>query len=147
MKINQATVPTAADVLAKFTPGVREVQFRGLDIQQVNDAFLSKANNPLVDIGNRLTDGQKVDFWAGSERFTVKREHGQIRVNIDGVRLDTKARKDLAAAFSGPGRFEVRGVDPVTGNRFRVEILNGVLKRDEVEADPGQRSERPRGER
>jgi len=137
VKINQATVPTAADVLAKFTPGVREVQFRGLDIQQVNDAFLSKANNPLVDIGNRLTDGQKVDFWAGSERFTVKREDGQVRVSIDGVQLDVKARQNLA-------RFEARGIDPTTGTQFRVEIRDGVLKKNEVEAAPGQRGERPR---
>ena len=147
VKINQATVPTAADVLAKFTPGVREVQFRGLDTQQVNDAFLSKANNPLVDIGNRLTDGQKVDFWAGSERFTVKREDGQVRVSIDGVQLDAKARQDLAGTFSNLARFEARGIDPTTGTQFRVEIRDGVLKKNEVEAAPGQRGERPRRER
>src|SRR5207245_6871884 len=132
------------DVLAKFTAGVREVQFRRLDIQQVNDALLSKANIPLVDIGNRLTDGQKVDFWAGSERFTVKREDGQVRVSIDGVQLDAKARQDLAAAFSHLGRFEAGGIDPTTGSRFRVEIRDGVLKKNEDE-EPRQGSERLRG--
>src|SRR5437879_1251821 len=71
VQINQATVPTVADVLAKFTPGVREAQFRGLDAQRANNAFLSTANNVLEDIGNRLTDGQEVDFWAGAARFTV----------------------------------------------------------------------------
>jgi len=134
-------------VLVKFTPGIWEVEFRGLNTQQANDAFLSKTNNVLVSIANRLADGQKVDFQAGSERFTVKREDGQVRVRIDGVQLDAKARQDLAAAFSHLGRFEARGVDPTTGNRFRVEIRDGVLKKNEVEAAPGQRGERPRRER
>ena len=145
VKIHQATVPTAADVAAKFTPGIQGVEFRGLPTQQANDAFLSKTNNVLVSIANRLTDGQKVDFRAGSEQFTVKREGGQVRVSIDGVQLDAKARQDLAAAFSHLGRFEARGIDPTTGSRFRVEIRDGVIKKNEVEAEPGQRSERPRG--
>ncbi|HMC82509.1 MAG TPA: hypothetical protein VKL61_04685 [Candidatus Polarisedimenticolia bacterium] len=122
VQVNQATVPTAADVLARFTPGIREVEFRGLNTQQANDAFLSRANNVLVEIGNRLTDGQKVDFRAGSERFAVKREDGQVRVRIEGVRLDANARENLVAAFSNVGRFEVQGVDPTTGNQFQVEI-------------------------
>ncbi len=88
-----------------------------------------------------------VDFWAGSERFTVKREDGQVRVSIDGVQLDAKARQDLAGTFSNLGRFEARGIDPTTGTQFRVEIRDGVLKKNEVEAAPGQRGERPGRER
>jgi uncharacterized protein (DUF2267 family) len=147
VKINQATVPTAAEVVAKFTPGVRKVQFRGLNTQQVNEAFLSNANNVLVDIGNRLTEGQKVDFRAGTERFTVTKEHGQVRVSIDGVQLNAKARQNVASAFSNLGRFEAEGIDPNTGTRFRVEIRDGVLKKNEVEAAPGQRPKGPRRER
>jgi hypothetical protein len=144
VKINQATVPTVADVLAKFTPGVQQVRFRGLDTQQANAAFLSKRANLLVDVGTRLTDGQKVDFRAGPERFTVKREDGQVRVSIDGVQLDARARQDLAAVFSHLGRVEAHGVDPTTGTPFRVEIRDGVLKTNTVEAAPGQRSEKSR---
>src|SRR2546425_1135473 len=147
VKIHQATVPTVADVLVKFTPGVQQVQFTGLDTQQANAAFLSKRMNVLVDLGNRLTDGQKVDFRAGFERFTVKRQDGQVRVSIDGVQLDAKARQDLAPAFSNVGRFEAHGVDPTTGTGFRVEIRDGVLTTTAVEAAPGQRPERPRRER
>jgi len=143
--IDHATVPSVADVLARFTPGIREVHFNGLSAQQANEAFLSKTSNVLVSIGNRLADGQKVGFRAGPERFRVKKEDGQVQVRIDGVPLDAKTRRDLGVALSSPGRFEARGVDPTTGTGFRVEFLDGVLKKNEVEADPI--SERARGAR
>jgi hypothetical protein len=132
VEISQTTVPSAAEVLAKFAPGVREVEFKGLDAEQVNAAFLSPRSNVLMDIGNRLSEGHKVKLRAGSERFTVKREDGQVRVSIEGVPLDAKARGDLVAAFSKVGRFELRGVDPTTGHRFRLEIRGGVVRKDEV---------------
>jgi hypothetical protein len=143
VEIYQATVPSAAEVLAKFAPGVREVEYEGLDTEQANAAFLSPRSNVLLDIGNRLSEGLKVKLRAGSERFTVKSEDGQVRVSIEGVRLDAKARGDLLAAFSKVGRFELRGVDPTTGNRFRLETRAGVVRNDEVEPGPGPRSTRP----
>jgi hypothetical protein len=131
VEIRQAAVPTAAEVLAKFTAGVRKVEFKGLDVEQANAAFLSRTSNALVDIGNRLAEGGKVELEAGSEQFTVKREDGQVRVSIEGVRLDARARQELAAAFSTVGRLEVRGIDPTTGNRFRVEIRAGVVRKED----------------
>lgn len=135
VKINQANVPTAADVLAKFTPGVEEVQVRGLNPQQADAAFLSPTNNPLVDIGKGLQPGQKVDFrTTDGQRFRVQNEDGQLRFRLRDAKLGTTDPQALAAAFPAGSRVEIRGVD-ANGNRVRFEMRNGVVKKNEVEAD------------
>ncbi len=135
VKINQANVPTAADVLAKFTPGVEELQIRGLNPQQADAAFLSSTNNPLVDIGNGLKPGQKVDIrTTDGQRFRVQNEDGQLRFRVRDVNLGTTDPQALAAAFPAGSRVEIRGVN-AAGQRVRFEMRNGVVKKNEVEAD------------
>jgi hypothetical protein len=129
VKINQANVPTAADVLARFTPGVEEVQVRGLNPQQAAAAFLSSTNNPLVDIGNGLSPGQKVDIrTTDGQRFRIQNEDGQLRVRIRDANLTQAEAEALANTLKGQfGRVEIR-----TAGGARVEVKKGVV---EVEAD------------
>lgn len=136
VQINQANVPTAAEVLAKFTQGVQEVEFRGLNTQDANKAFLSATNNELVDIAKGLKPGQKVDFrTADGQRFRIQNEDGQVRVRLRDVNFGTQNPNDLAMALSKTfGRVEIRGVD-AAGNRIRLEMRDGVVKKNEVEAD------------
>ncbi|HEV8640993.1 MAG TPA: hypothetical protein VGV13_07840 [Methylomirabilota bacterium] len=142
VEINTPTLPATADVLTQVnTPGVREVEIRGLNLtpQQVNAAFLStnSAANVLVQIGSQLRPGQEVDFrTVDGQRFRVQNEDGQLRVRVRDTVVQNRAA--LANFFSTNevarfGRVEVRGFD-AAGNRVRLEARNGVVKKDEIRA-------------
>lgn len=125
---------TAANAQLRMT-GVREVQVRGLASQQ-GGLFLSpNSTNPLL--GVVVGPGQHVDFrTVDGQRFRVQRtDSGQLRVRLREVALSETNRMALVQAFSNFGRVEIRGVDPTTGNRIRLEVRDGVVKKDEVRAD------------
>lgn len=138
VQINQANLPTAADVLGRFnTPGVNEVEVRGLNLTatQINGAFLSTDPNKnlLVQVGNGLKPGQEVDFrTVGGQRFRVQNENSQLRFRLRDVTVaDPQA---LARAFPAGSRVEIRGFD-TAGNRVRLELRDGVVKKNEVETE------------
>ncbi len=142
VEIITPTLPSVGDIVGRFSdPAVREVEVRGLTLtrEQVNDAFLSTdpARNVLTQVGSQLRPGQEVDFrTVDGQRFRVQNEEGELRVRLrDAV---VQNREALATFFSdaGIGRVEIRGVD-ADGNRVRLEVRDGVVKKDEVKADRG----------
>lgn len=134
------------DAQAQLGMGVREVEVRGLTSQQVNDAFLSTdpTKNDLVKIGNALGEGQRVNIrTTDGERFRIRNEDGQLRILMKDVRLDTVDPQALATTLSGFDRVEIRGID-AAGNRVRLEMRDGVVKKNEVKPDwGGQEPPRP----
>lgn len=128
--------------------GVREVEVRNLvlDPNQPNP-FLSTnpmtTPNPLTQISNNLSEGQKVDIrTTDGQRFRVQNENGQLRVRMRDVGSLNQMQADALAMFLSDksfGRVEIRG------DGFRVERRGAEVK-NEVEADHSIRG-RERAER
>jgi len=146
VRINAPTLPAGADLGAQLAaPGVREVEVRGLNLtpQQVNQAFLSpdRSTNVLVQISSQLRPGQEIEFrTTDGQRFRVENEGGQLRVRIRDAVVQDQAGLARFLSASGVGRVEIRGVD-AAGNRIRLEVRDGVVKRDEGREDRSGRGQ------
>lgn len=136
-EVKVTTTPTSlvVDVNTQLgTMGVREVEVRGLALDPTQpNPFLSTTANPLTQLN--VGAGQKVDIrTTDGQRFRVQNESGQLRFRLRDVNLDTLDPATLAAAFPAGSRVEIRGVN-AAGQRVRFEMRNGVVKKNEVEAD------------
>ncbi len=135
VKITATDLTTAVSgAQTELAGGAREVQVN-LGANQVS-GFLSAASLTQIKDDLKLKPGQKVEFrFGGDQRIRLRNEDGQLRVRVRDVTL-TKAQADtlasgLAAQF---GRVEIRARD-ANGNRIRVEMRDGAIKKDEVKAD------------
>jgi len=152
VRINAPTLPAVADLGAQLAaPGVREVEVRGLNLtpQQVNQAFLSpdRSTNVLVQISGQLRPGQEIEFrTTDGQRFRVQNEGGQLRVRIRDAVVQDQAGLARFLSANGFARVEIRGVD-AAGNRIRLEVRDGVVKRDERREDRSGRGQEGKLER
>lgn len=129
------------DIRSELAAGVREVNVRSLNPSELIAFFdPDPTKNPLMQLAPDLKKpGQRVDFRLAGARFRVQMaDSGELRVrmrDVDLSNLTSEARTNLIKALNASfGRVEIRGFDPA-GNRIRLEVRDGLVKKDEVKAD------------
>ncbi|MFQ5848696.1 MAG: hypothetical protein ACE5IQ_13630 [Candidatus Methylomirabilales bacterium] len=135
--------PTTQKIQNEFGAGAQEIQFRDFTLtndqlaEVLDPTFLGKIGETIPNDGverqvkvRAIVEGQRV------EARVKRQEDGRLRVRVEGVTFATadEARNLAAGLQDSFDRVRVRGLD-AEGNRVRIEVRNGIVRKDEVRPD------------